>query len=208
MIIINTKESVWSRRWFGIVQDDIRRVAIPILLGSNHCCLDYSTLLHLIVHTHAVLPVLQLLSGEACRPVQSFNSVTLSHKIVCNAVRQDSHHLSSCNDSLLFSWNHCFPTCIDYGWKLSSSEKRVSRLSFFKGTALPVSNRRDVVSQPIMAWANCSNKTTKINADRVLQPLNIPNYLFLSFNLCLSVRSEVDAVWLGGHRGSTARLGE
>ena len=47
----------------------------PLLSWWIHCCICKYTCTRL-----------QLLSGEACGPVQSLNWATLSHKIICNTV--------------------------------------------------------------------------------------------------------------------------
>ena len=89
-----------------------------MLLGSNRCCLDESTVAFASTHACCVT-WLQLLLREAFGPVQSFNSVTLwlSQKIVCYTLHQGSHQPGSCEESLLFSSNNFFLTCIDYSWK-------------------------------------------------------------------------------------------
>ena len=84
----------------GVVQDDICEEAIPILIGSNRCCLDESTVAFVSRHV-CCLTWLQLLSREACGPV--LNCKLGSSFLEKSPVTQLSSCMRACSSALFTS---------------------------------------------------------------------------------------------------------
>ena len=108
-----------------------------------------------LVHTHTVVHGCSCCRRKRARgPVQSLHSSDAFSQNCLNAVCQDYHQLMYTQTRACSSAETTSSVLILQLFTAASPWKWVSRLIFLKAQPYLADTRRDVVSQPAMAWAN------------------------------------------------------